>query len=223
MKSLFYCLLLSTLLYSCKKEETKIPPDTLSEAGYANEIDTYHPGTYWVYAWKEFDMTGSEINSGTDTIAVSNDTSVAGQRTLTGTVNGHSYTGNYQINNQGVTFQGNSGTYFLYAQTRVLFDSTQIITDHSLNGPERGCNMYLNYANRPNVGLQTDAGVFITVEAKQNTSIANDNGGCESGYELVNYIPRVGEAYRETSWANSSNYNYRIRFTRSLIAYHIAH
>ncbi|HRG88985.1 MAG TPA: hypothetical protein PLW44_08215 [Chitinophagales bacterium] len=222
MKYLCYCLLLLTIVPGCKIEPGVLPT-TLNHAGYYNEIDTYHPGTYWTYYWQESDMTGHVINSGTDVVTVADDTSVAGRRTLTGTVNGRDYTGYYYIDNNSVIFQGNSGNYFLYAHTRILFDSTQIITDHPLSGPERGCTMNLEYTNQPNVSLQIDSETFITVLAKQNTWIGNDNGGCESGYEIVNYVPRLGEVYRETSWAHNSNFNFRIRFTRKLKSYSIAH
>lgn len=222
MKYLYCSLLLLTIVPGCKREMDALPT-TLNDVGYYNEIDTYHPGTSWTYTWQEFDQAGTVVNSGTDLITVGNDTTLTGRRTLTGTVNGRSYNGYYYINNSGVVFQGNSGDYFLYAHTRIQFDSTQLITDHPLYGPERGCTMNLEYTNQPNVIVQIDSKTFITVLAKQNTWIGNDNGGCESGYEIVNYVPRLGEIYRETSWANNSNYNFRIRFIRKLKSYSIAH
>lgn len=221
MKNLFLYVLLAASLSCCKKEEVT-KPQTVNEAGYQNEIDIYRPGTYWVYTWQEFDMAGLQTSTGTDTITVTGDTQFANKRTLTGAVNGVNYTSEYLITNDSVVYAGKSGNYPLYYLTRVFIDSTQIITDHLLSGPERGCSISLHYYNQPNVTLQTATGTFSTVEAKQITLISNDNGGCDNGYETVNYVPRLGEIYRETSWVNSSNSNFKIRYMRKLKEWHIA-
>ncbi len=221
MKRLTLYLIVAAMVSSCKKEEVK-KPQTVNEAGYQNEIDIYRPGSYWVYTWQQFDITGALTNTGIDTITVTGDTQLTNRRTLTGTVNGVSYTGEYLITNDSIVYAGKSGSYPLYYLTRVLIDSPQTRNDHLLTGPERGCSISLHYYNLYNVNSQTETGIFTTVETMQRTEIANDNGGCESGYEKINYAPRLGEVYRETSWVNTSNYNFNIRYKRQLKAWHIA-
>lgn len=222
--SLFLILVVLVNISSCKKEETpeaQNKPKTLSEAGVTKEIDIYKPGTFWVYNWTEFDYYGGRVASGIDTIKVVAATQCDTCRQVIGTVHGEIYTATYFITETGITYATVPyQLYYLQAGTVISFDSSDVKVDYPLNSADRGCGSYLTYLHQQNIPVTTLAGNFVSLLTTQNTSRAPE--GCRGGFETINYVRGVGEAYRVTSY-ESEQYQVPIRFTRELIAYNIAY
>ncbi len=222
--SLFLILIVLVNISSCKKEETpeaQNKPKTLSEAGVTKEIDIYKPGTYWVYNWTEFDYYGGRVASGIDTIKVVAATQCDSCRQVIGTVHGKIYTATCFITETGITYPTVPyQLYYLQAGTVISFDSSDVKVDYPLNSADRGCGSYLTYLHQRNIPVTTLAGNFVSLLTTQNTSRTPE--GCRGGFETINYVRGVGEAYRVTSY-ESEQYQVPIRFTRELIAYNIAY
>lgn len=223
MRLYLFLFLIVLAIAGCKKEEKAAEPKTLTQAGIVNEIDSYKPGTCWVYNWTEFDYSGLRIAGGTDTIKVVAANTCDSCRQVAGTVHGANYSATYFITQSQISYQSvPAPLYYLQGNALIPFDSTDVRIDYPINSSSRGCTSSIQYTSNNNIPVNTLAGNFVTIQATQRTVIAGSTGGCSGGFETINYARGLGEVYRTTSH-ETNTYETHIHYTRELIAYKIAY
>lgn len=218
LKTYFSITLISTLIYSCKKDDKTIEPSPANPTTTYGNFSQLKVGNYWVYERFNVDSNGTSTTQNVfDSCYVEKDTNI-NNNTYFKIVKPHPYLSNQKE----IMFLRDSSHYTVNSNGKIIFSpqdfSTIFESQYYIATPgDTLCQMIKKMADK-DMAVSTPAGSYLTSNSKETYYMyPNWSGAGNPRYKHTRYAENIGIVI-ETLPLFASNPN---STERRLIRYHL--
>ena len=198
---IFLIIVAGMVMISCKKDETTYTPDPVPEADYMQ----LKIGNYWVYHRVHIDATGSESPPTVDSLVITDDTLIRGNKYYKKVYTGHEH----------VSFYRDSSGYMINEMGKVIFsnhDFSNVIRTDTI-GPGLALAQYRMFD--PDTLIQISLGTFEVLEFRGEVTAMDPQYPHGTQYTHYYYSDGIGMIKNSNYFFN----NPELKVEQRLIAF----